>query len=120
MLNKTKVEEVLVQNWTKFIDTNRLLATTLRDVRDHDLPVKVGKPPTKHSVQISVSRLQPGPHGFLLWVEFSIPRNEELALGTCEYALSWDGDLALRTVLGTRIIPPTDQAEAVETSQSAV
>lgn len=102
VLNTVKLEEILIANWPKFINTNQLTAYVLKLVRDEvrgdvaiDSETKINK-----ALSITVSRFQPGDGGFLVWVDFNVPRGEDVfAQGTTEILLDLSGGINhIRTV----------------------
>jgi len=106
MIDREKLEEVLRKNWTHFLDSKKLMARVLQDANsaaDTFHIVKKKSRPQRNMVQISVSRCQPTCAGFLLWVEFFIPRDPHAYLGTAEYLLGEQNDPTLRQIIGTKI-----------------
>lgn len=85
MVNLNEFERLLLTNWTKFINPQRLIAFVLSKVRDTELDTIHNKPPKqKTSLQITLSQFRPSPDGFLIWVDFVIPKPEGTVVGTCE------------------------------------
>lgn len=89
MTNIDELEKVLLSNWAKFINPQRFMAFVLAAVRDMDLRVVASPPPThKDSVQITLSQFRPDQdRNFILWADFTIPKEEGIAIGTCEIRL---------------------------------
>lgn len=105
MIYKEKLEELLVRNWTKFLDTKKVLVKVLQDANasaDTFNIVKSDGKPEKKAMQVSLSRFRLADTGFLIWVEFVVPRDGEVYVGTAEYRLLASGSLELRQMLGTR------------------
>lgn len=103
ILKEDKLEELLVANWAAVLDTSRLMAFCLKNVRDTALTVI---PETrKIQTSITLSRFQTTPQGFILWVEFSVPNEEKIAVGTTELILSFDGQLTHVQTLGNLYSP---------------
>jgi len=104
MIDKEKLEEVLIRNWASFLDSKKLMVRVLQDANStadtFNIVMKDVGP--KKMVQISVSRFQLTTDGFVVWVEFVIPRERETYIGTAEYVLKHSGDLDLRQLIGTR------------------
>ena len=63
MLNKDKLENLLLSNWTEFIDFKQLLS---------QLETIVNKKPH----QIKFSRFELTSQGFLLWIDFKIDNKD--------------------------------------------
>lgn len=92
MVDLDKLEQLLIANWTKFINVHKFMALVLTSVRDSDLVQVYQNSPVKASgIQITVSAfniLQEG-RG-VIWADFVIPKSDtKVAVGTCEIALDW-------------------------------
>ncbi len=102
-LKADKLEELLLASWTQFLDSSKILAfvnecvltaeNTLTVVDDMRVPRK-GK-------QITLSRFQIVPQGFILWAEFSVPMHEKMAMGTVEFLLDNRGYISHIQTLGS-------------------
>ena len=90
LLDKQKLEELLLKNWTSFMDFKTLLSLVLVAVRDTEFPARTTQE-IKIQTQIKLSRFEPGEHGFTVWVEFSVPRGDGLVVGTSEIQLLLSG-----------------------------
>jgi hypothetical protein len=102
VLNTAKLEELLVANWTKFLDTKAVMAFVLASVRDNieqNFCVMSGSTSNK-GVQITVSRFQMAQDGFTIWIDFHVPQEEGVAVGTSELHLSPTGTLSHIRTLG--------------------
>lgn len=85
MVNLNEFERLLLTNWTRFISPVRLIAFVLSKVRDAELNTINNKPPKqKSSLQLTMSQFRPTPDGFVLWVDFVIPKPEGTVVGTTE------------------------------------
>lgn len=102
IIDNSKLEKILIANWANFLDQKKLIAYTLMCVQNH----KFGKE-TKtskklmHNVKITVSQFKLKEHGFNLWIEYSIPIEQNIAIGTVELFLSNCGDLNNIQTIGT-------------------
>lgn len=100
VLKTDKLEELLVANWTGFLDTSKLMVYVLGHIQEtinKDFAVIIQSVP--HKTQITISRFQLIESGFLIWVDFSAPREEGVAVGTAELHISPKGHLThIRTV----------------------
>ncbi len=104
VLKLDKLEELLVANWTQFIETNKLMAFVLEAVRDRvrsDFTVVAQSSVGRKGVQITMSRFQLVADGFILWVDFSVPHEDNTAVGTSELHLSPTGTLSHIRTLGS-------------------
>lgn len=86
MVNLDELEKLLLTNWTKFINPQKLIAFVLTNVRDSELIAMKGTPPSQNkSLKITISYFRASADGaFTIWVEFVIPKATGLAVGTCE------------------------------------
>lgn len=91
MVNLDEFERLLLTNWTTFINPQKLISFILEKVRDSELTVKKGTSLfQKKSLQIKLSyfRIADEHRFYTIWVEFTIPKSQGVAIGTCE--LSFD------------------------------
>jgi hypothetical protein len=104
MIDKGKLDELLVKNWTRFIDAKRLMVRVLQDANAaaDKFNIVTSGDGHKQMVQVSVSRFDPTSVGFVVWVEFSVPRDDVSYVGTAEYDLRIDGGVNLRQIIGTK------------------
>jgi hypothetical protein len=104
MINKERIEQLLVQNWTKIIDSKKLFVLVLTELKNHHLPPKIVETlPSKKTMQISVSRLSPDQNGIVAWVEFVVPNQQGIKTGTCEYRFNWDLTVKFIQIIGHTI-----------------
>ncbi|MFX5761019.1 hypothetical protein ABTE44_20015, partial [Acinetobacter baumannii] len=77
--------ELLIANWTMFINPRRMIAYVMQSVRDASLPRVKTDEVKKKGVQVTISRFEFSEAGFVVWADFSIPLNDgEVAVGTTE------------------------------------
>ena len=104
VLKSEKLEGLLVAHWTSFLDTAKLMAFVLACVRDNvrsNFSVVAQKMGGRKGVQITISRFQLAVDGFILWVDFSVPLEDNVAVGTSELHLSPAGTLSHIKTLGS-------------------
>lgn len=82
ILNKQKLEAILIANWTEFLNIRNLLGFAEKVASS--LSIHPGKPE-----KLTISRFELTPKGFLIWIEFKI-RNIEI---TSEILLDSFGEL---------------------------
>jgi len=98
-----KLEELLVANWTHFLDSSRLLAFVLQTVKANinRLAIISSSEIKPKGVSLTLSRCYWTPKGFTLWVEFHIPiASTQMAEGTMELHLSCNGSISHVNTLG--------------------
>jgi len=102
LINTDKLEELLVSKWSQFINVSKLfefIESNIKVRRNafgilHDTSVKMkGK-------QIMLSRFQLTAQGFLVWVEFMVPIDIGMAIGTTELLISTKGIVSHVQTLG--------------------
>ena len=98
-----KLEELLVANWTHFLDRSRLLAFVLQTVQANinRLAIISSVEIKPKGVSVTVSRCHWIPQGFILWVEFHVPLAvNKMAEGTMELHLSCNGSITHVATVG--------------------
>ena len=102
IIDNSKLEKLLIANWANILDQKKLIAYTLMCVQNHEFR-KVAETSKKlmHNVKITVSRFELKEHGFNLWIEYSIPIEQNIAIGTVELFLSNCGDVNNIQTIGT-------------------
>lgn len=102
IFSENKLEELLVANWSHFLDSRELLAHAKRAVQDHagDLAIINGASAPNRQTKLTISRFCMSWPGFVVWVDISTPAAGGYAEATVEYSLSKTGDLIVRQVAG--------------------
>lgn len=109
-INHEKLEQLLLANWTFLLDRNLLIRNILENVRDAKLPVVQQKDVPPAIVKVIVTKFAvKDKTQFELWIEFSIPKDEGLAIGSQVYTLGLDGELNLQESYGTVFLPEITQ-----------
>jgi len=102
-LKADKLEEILVANWTQFIDSSKLLGFVVKTVQSNieRLAIISSAQIKPRGISATVSRCHWNAKGFLIWVEFHVPTStNKIAEGTMELNLSNDGSIYLINILG--------------------
>ena len=86
IIKKENLEQLLVANWTQFIDTGLLRSFVQNEVPKHlssliNIPVKK---PSINSSNISLSRMYRFRNGYIVWIEFISTLDNKTAEGTIE------------------------------------
>lgn len=92
IIRKNKLEEILIANWAHFADTTRLMSYVLGIARDETFSVNKVAGVKTRPPQVKVSRFEPQPGGFAVWVEFTAPRDGGQVVGTTELFVRPDGE----------------------------
>lgn len=101
---KPLFEEHLLRTWANFIDHKKLIVKVLQIVQDTEFPITKTKEIKQKSVGIKLSRFEPQTTNFSLWVEFSIPQEESMIIGTSEFTMSPLGELNHIQTIGNKFI----------------
>jgi hypothetical protein len=100
IINNKKFEELLTTKWANFLDYRKVIAFVMAVVRDTDLPTHVEENLPPKGVEITISRFSIQSNGFLLWIDFTIPKEGGFAMGTCEAHLTNLGTLTSERIVG--------------------
>ena len=109
MVNVEKLEEILVAHWAGFINPTKLMAWTMQQVRanlDTNFIVVSDADFSNRGTQITVSRCNPQSSSFLLWIDFTIPYDGNVAVGTVATNLTFDGHLTVENISGNLYCKP--------------
>ena len=90
ILNKEKLEKILLSNWAEFIHLHTLLDFVKKSLIKH-----LDIPEASQVLEIRISRFEPVSQGFLLWLEatISITSSLEPIKSTVETFLSLPGEI---------------------------
>lgn len=84
IFNPTKLEEILIANWSAFFDARKMMNFVKNEIKTHlDLDVTVQ--------QLVLSRFEFTNKGFLIWLEFSFPHQQNA--GVLEALLTANSEL---------------------------
>jgi len=86
IIKKENLEQLLVANWTQFIDT-KLLRSFVQDEVPKNLNGLINIPikkPSINSSNISLSRMYRFHNGYIIWIEFISTLENKVAEGTIE------------------------------------
>lgn len=98
-----KLEELLVANWTQFIDSSKLMAYVLQKIQENanNLAIISGVDIKPKGFRITISRCCLKILGFIIWVEFTTPLSKnKMADGTMEILLSHNGNISHLNTMG--------------------
>lgn len=104
MIDKTKIEQLLMKNWSEFLNTKNLFSTSLSLISATTFSiVKTDKLPEGNSVKLSVVQLNIVNTGLRLWVDFFVPKDNAVSVGTIDCFITWDGTFTLINLVGTTL-----------------
>ena len=107
VLIKEKLELLLQSKWTEFLDRQQLLRLCLEYVRD--TAYNTLKQEKTIQLRISVTKFivtESFPE-FEMWVEFTIPKDNGVVIGTHVFALNLNGEINLKETHGTHFVIET-------------
>ena len=101
ILKKDKLADLLTANWTKFIDYRTLMSFVINSVKlyasnwsmlEYDKKIQGNK--------IMVSKTILKKQGLLFWVDFEVPIEHKLSIGTIELYLDLSGNYHIEKIVG--------------------
>lgn len=110
------LEQVLQAHWTEFLDPVQVMRVVMEHVRDTKFKVirQAEIPPrhvkvtvTKVSVFLGKDELPCLKEQLEVWIEFSIPKDAGVVIGTYTGVLGLSGDFRLKESFGTHFLPET-------------
>lgn len=101
-----KLEQLLQSQWTSFLDQNKLVKITLEHVRDTAYETLQQKQMPKRQTRISVTKflVTESPLVLEMWVEFLVPKDAGVVVGTHVFYVSLTGEVKLKETHGTHIV----------------
>ncbi len=98
------LEQLLQANWSQFLDRSQIMRMTMEFARDSEYRV-VHQEISPKQIRISITKFRVNKNGFETWVEFTLPKNEGVIVGTHVCSLSLSGELELKETYGTHFVP---------------
>ena len=103
IFKKSELEDTLQKQWTNYLDHLLLMRMVMEYVRDTTYkeimqqtvpPIKCKLSVTKFSLINYVNNIRPN-YDFEIFLEFTIPKEDGVAIGTSVYFLNLNGDMQL-------------------------
>lgn len=102
LFEKQKLEEVLKNNWTKYINYKLLMNYIVNAVPLYAPNWAILKQFKKNQGnKITISKINLLNDSILLWVDFEVPYQNSVALGTIEIAMKLNGAFETTHISGT-------------------
>lgn len=120
ILNKQGLENVLRSHWSEFTRRNELMLFTLESARDADYNISDEETDIPQQLKISITKVSLSHSGFEIWIEFIVPRNDGVAIGTHVCFLSLNGNLELVKSYGTQFNHTTSRDRTSVPSSSSI
>ena len=101
MFRKDVFEQLLLKNWAAVFDTTALLKRVMRDAQNASLKKTRAEANLRTQTKMTITKFAPFDKTHLeVWVEFTVPKDSSVVIGTHIYRLSLDGDLKLDQTIG--------------------
>ena len=103
LIKEEKLEELLVAKWADFLDVQKIIGFVVTAVRERapNFTMIEQERAARNANQITLSRFQIAPQGFILWAEFVVPLEPgKTAIGTSELFLTNDGKISHLQTIG--------------------
>ena len=101
ILNKEKLADVLTQNWTKFIDYRALMSLAINSVQLYAKNWSLLEDNKKRNGnKITISKTSIKQNKMILWLEFEVQIDKNVAIGTIELAMDLEGNLQINQTVG--------------------
>ena len=105
VINTTKLETVISQRWTEFVDKTQLMRAVLEHVRDGEYRTSDKAPPNpNHTVSLSFHSSSNKLYEIEMWAEFTAPKDNGVVVGTHVFAVLSNGDIKLKETYGTHFL----------------
>lgn len=102
---KQQLESLLTSRWADFLDREQLLKTVLEIARDADYKVIEQQNIPPRQIKLSVTKFNTEKTGFEVWIEFTVPRDNGVVVGTHILSLQLSGEFQLNQTYGTFLRP---------------
>jgi len=104
-----RLEQLLQSKWAEFLSPQQMMRISLEYARDTEYPTLPKREIHKVQVRASVTKflVTEIPSEFEIWVEFSIPKDDGVIIGTHVMSLSLAGEVKLKESHGTHFVVET-------------
>ena len=104
-----KLERLLQSKWTEFLDSQQIMRLCLEYARNTAYKTLQQKEIPKVQFRASVTKfvVTEPPSEFEIWIEFSIPKDNGVIIGTHVLSLSLAGEAKLKESHGTHFVVET-------------
>jgi hypothetical protein len=104
VLEKEKLESILLANWTNYINTQQLVRLTLEVIRDAIYPAREAASfggPLPKGIRVSVTNVGLTDRGLEIWAEFNAATAMGTVIGTHIFCSDLNGSFSLKETYGT-------------------
>jgi len=99
------LELLLQTKWAEFIDRTTFMRIVLEHARDTEYRIVYQYEIPPPSIKLSITKFAIDGSAFEVWVEFTVPKNEGVVVGTHVFSLTLSGELDLKNTHGTHFVP---------------
>lgn len=102
LINRKNLEDLLLQNWTKFIDIKSISDLLINNIQLYASNWSVLLPTRAYTTKkIHISKAEFTPEkDFLLWLSFELSKNDKFYVGTIELICAIDGSFKINNTNG--------------------
>ena len=100
-----KLEQMLQTNWTEFIDRTTFMRIVLEHTRDTEYRIVRQNRIPPPSIKMSITKFAIDKSAFEVWVEFTVPKDGGVVVGTHVLSLTLTGEFDLKHTYGTHFVP---------------
>ena len=94
-------EQLLLKNWANIVDKSRLIRTVLEDAQTDSYKIVQGNN-LASNLQVTITKFKIADNSkFEVWVEFSIPKDNSVIVGSHVYLTDINGNFELQNTYGT-------------------
>ena len=105
LIIEKKLENLLQSNWAEFIDKAQIMRRTMEFARDTEYRVLHQDEAPPQKFELSVTKVGVKESGLELWIEFTVPKDQGIIVGTHICSLNLKGELVLKDSHGAHFLP---------------
>jgi hypothetical protein len=102
LIKKNKLEQVLLTNWSEYVDQTQFLRFVLTHSQQNNYPFVRQSIPVLQKIKITITKLMiTDQNNIEIWVEFNIPKDDGVVIGTHIISVDLLGKFALKNSYGS-------------------
>lgn len=101
VLDVRKLEQVLQSRWADYLDAVQLMRVVIEHVRDTPFRVLKQAEMPKKQTRLTATRVIFKDDWFEMWLEFAVPKNEGVVIGTAICGFTLTGEFWITESYGT-------------------
>ena len=103
LMVKQRLESLLLAHWADFFNREQLVRVVLEIARDADYKVIEQQNIPPKQIKLSVTKFSIEEKGFETWIEFTVPQENGVIIGTHILLLDLTGEFQLINTYGTAL-----------------